>query len=99
MSKEAKPKMVRSLIYRSLLTMSVMASAMLTNNSAVSGQRNQRVRSSINYVVQNSASSKQPAMVRNGQPGEMHRRLDALVGSWNVEMTLWFSFASIRDEC
>lgn len=28
-----------------------------------------------------------PAMIRNGQPGEMHKRLDALVGEWDVEKT------------
>src|SRR5262245_15310655 len=33
----------------------------------------------------------QPAMVRNGQPGAMHRRLDALVGDWDVEMTFYIA--------
>jgi hypothetical protein len=30
-------------------------------------------------------------MVRNGQPGEMHRRLDALVGEWNVAMSFYIA--------
>lgn len=38
-----------------------------------------------------SSQSSQPAMVRNGQPGEMHRRLDALVGEWNVDMTFYIA--------
>jgi hypothetical protein len=33
-------------------------------------------------------------MVRNGQPGEMHRRLNALVGEWNVKMTLYIAGGS-----
>jgi Protein of unknown function (DUF1579) len=33
----------------------------------------------------------QPAMVRNGQPGEMHKRLGALVGEWNVNMTFYIA--------
>ena len=37
------------------------------------------------------ASQQQPALVRNGQPGEMHKRLDALVGEWNVEKTLFIA--------
>jgi hypothetical protein len=32
-----------------------------------------------------------PPMVRNGLPGEMHRRLDALVGDWNVDMTFYIA--------
>jgi hypothetical protein len=38
-----------------------------------------------------SQTQQQPAMVRNGQRGEMHRRLDALVGDWNVEMTFYIA--------
>jgi hypothetical protein len=30
-----------------------------------------------------------PAVVRNGLPGEMHKRLDALVGEWNLEVTTY----------
>jgi hypothetical protein len=30
-----------------------------------------------------------PAVVRNGLPGEMHRRLDALVGEWDVEVATY----------
>jgi len=37
------------------------------------------------------AAQQQPAMVRNGQPGAMHRRLDALVGDWDVEMTFYIA--------
>jgi Protein of unknown function (DUF1579) len=33
----------------------------------------------------------QPVMVRNGQPGAMHRRLDALVGEWDVVMTFFIA--------
>jgi hypothetical protein len=29
------------------------------------------------------------AMVRNGLPGEMHKRLDALVGEWDVEKSFY----------
>jgi hypothetical protein len=36
-------------------------------------------------------AQQQPAMVRNGQPGEMHKRLDALVGDWNVDMTVYIA--------
>jgi hypothetical protein len=36
-----------------------------------------------------NTAQQQPAMVRNGQPGEMHRRLDVLVGDWNVDMTFY----------
>ncbi len=32
-----------------------------------------------------------PAIVRNGQPGEMHKRLDALIGEWDVDMTLYIA--------
>jgi hypothetical protein len=35
--------------------------------------------------------AQQPAMVRNGQPGAMHRRLDVLVGDWDVEMTFYIA--------
>jgi hypothetical protein len=28
-------------------------------------------------------------MVRNGLPGEMHKRLDALIGEWNVEVATY----------
>jgi hypothetical protein len=38
-----------------------------------------------------SQTQQQPAMVRNGQPGAMHRRLDALVGGWNVDMTFYIA--------
>jgi hypothetical protein len=38
-----------------------------------------------------SQSQQQPAMVRNGQPGEMHKRLDALVGKWDVVMTFYIA--------
>jgi len=38
-----------------------------------------------------SQSQQQPAMVRNGQPGEMHKRLDALVGEWDVVMTFYIA--------
>jgi hypothetical protein len=41
-----------------------------------------------------SASSQNrelPAMVRNGLPGEMHKRLDALAGEWNVEKTIYIA--------
>jgi hypothetical protein len=38
-----------------------------------------------------SQTQQQPAMVRNGQPGAMHRRLDAVVGSWNVDMTFYIA--------
>jgi hypothetical protein len=34
-------------------------------------------------------SQQQPAMVRNGQPNEMHKRLDALVGQWNVDKAIY----------
>jgi Protein of unknown function (DUF1579) len=37
------------------------------------------------------ARAQQPAMVRNGQPGGMHRRLDALVGEWDVVMTFYIA--------
>jgi Protein of unknown function (DUF1579) len=37
------------------------------------------------------AQAQQPAMVRNGQPGAMHRRLDALVGEWDVVMTFYIA--------
>jgi hypothetical protein len=30
-----------------------------------------------------------PPMVRNGLPGEMHKRLDALVGEWDVEKSFY----------
>jgi Protein of unknown function (DUF1579) len=30
-------------------------------------------------------------MIRNGQPGEMHKRLNALVGEWNVDMSLFIA--------
>jgi hypothetical protein len=33
-------------------------------------------------------------MIRNGQPGAMHRRLDALVGDWEVEMTFYIAGGS-----
>ena len=36
-------------------------------------------------------AQQQPAMVRNGQRGEMHKRLDALVGDWDVEMTFYIA--------
>jgi hypothetical protein len=32
-----------------------------------------------------------PPMVRNGQPGEMHKRLDALVGEWDVEVKFYIA--------
>ncbi len=32
-----------------------------------------------------------PIMVRNGQPVEMHKRLDTLVGEWNVDMTFYIA--------
>jgi hypothetical protein len=32
-----------------------------------------------------------PLVVTNGLPGEMHRRLDALIGEWNVEMSLFIA--------
>jgi len=32
-----------------------------------------------------------PAMVRNGLPGEMHKRLDALAGEWDVEKTIYIA--------
>lgn len=32
-----------------------------------------------------------PAMVRNGQPRAMHRRLEALVGTWDVEKRLFIA--------
>src|SRR5262245_9909229 len=38
-----------------------------------------------------SQAQQPPAMVRNGQPGPMHRRLDALVGDWNVDMTFYIA--------
>src|SRR5215470_9496907 len=38
-----------------------------------------------------SQAQQPPAMVRNGQPGLMHRRLDALVGDWNVDMTFYIA--------
>lgn len=49
----------------------------------------------MNDVVQSQpAGGNQPAMIRNGQPGEMHRRLDALIGRWNVAMTLYIAGGS-----
>jgi len=38
-----------------------------------------------------TAENDQPLMVKNGLPGEMHKRLDALVGEWNVEMSLYIA--------
>jgi hypothetical protein len=38
-----------------------------------------------------SQAQQPPEMVRNGQPGPMHRRLDALVGDWNVDMTFYIA--------
>lgn len=35
--------------------------------------------------------SQLPAMVRNGLPGPMHERLDALLGNWQVEMTFYIA--------
>src|SRR5262245_33177089 len=35
--------------------------------------------------------TQQPAMVRNGQPGAMHKRLDVLVGDWDVQMTFYIA--------
>lgn len=36
-------------------------------------------------------SQQPPAMVRNGLPGEMHKRLDALVGEWDVTMSFYIA--------
>src|SRR5262245_22534979 len=35
--------------------------------------------------------TEQSAMIRNGQPGAMHRRLDVLAGDWDVEMTFYIA--------
>jgi len=35
------------------------------------------------------AAAPQPAFLRNNQPGEMHRRLNALVGDWNVKKSTY----------
>lgn len=40
---------------------------------------------------QSSGSQQTPAFVNNGQPGEMHRRLNALVGDWTVEKTMYMA--------
>lgn len=44
--------------------------------------------------AQTPARNDQPAMIRNGQPGAMHRRLDSLVGEWDVEMTFYIAGGS-----
>jgi hypothetical protein len=60
--------------------------------ASASSQNNGQSHTSINQSNQQTAvSNHQPAMVRNGQPGEMHRRLDALVGEWNVDMTFYIA--------
>ena len=44
------------------------------------------------FAAADGAQTQQvPAMVQNGQPGAMHRRLDALVGDWTVEMTFYIA--------
>jgi hypothetical protein len=75
--------------------LSLVTGVMLINNSAVSGQHSPPVRSSTNdFVPSQRSEAQQPAMVRNGQPGEMHQRLDSLVGRWNVEMTFYIAGGS-----
>ncbi|HEY3041113.1 MAG TPA: DUF1579 family protein [Pyrinomonadaceae bacterium] len=64
-----------------LLTISLIANAIAFDSLAINAQNDGQVR-------------RQPAMVRNGQPGEMHRRLDSLVGEWDVEMTLYIAGGS-----
>jgi Protein of unknown function (DUF1579) len=55
--------------------------------SAASAQA-QRATSSSTAVSQ---SQPPPAMVQNGQPGEMHKRMDALIGQWDVEKKLYIA--------
>src|SRR6266705_42219 len=38
-----------------------------------------------------SDSQSPPAMVRNGRPGEMHKRLNALVGEWSVDKATYIA--------
>ena len=38
-----------------------------------------------------SETSKLPPMVRNGLPGPMHQHMNALLGDWQVEMTLYIA--------
>jgi hypothetical protein len=46
---------------------------------------------SIVFAQPAAQAQRQPAVVQNGQPGGMHKRLDVLVGEWNVDMTLYIA--------
>jgi hypothetical protein len=37
-----------------------------------------------------------PAAVRNGLPGDMHKRLDTLVGAWDVEKTFYMILGTAK---
>src|SRR5207253_2825873 len=56
------------------------------STNKVSGQRMRQAISSTG-----NAPQQQPPMVRNGQPNEMHKRLDALVGEWNVDKATYIA--------
>lgn len=77
------------LLFTFVLTANVVAGSGTSNSSRqiTSAQAQQATPSTTGA----SQSQPLPAMVQNGQPGEMHKRLNALVGAWNVEKTLYIT--------
>lgn len=68
----------------------------LTGESVLTSSKQERVHGLLAQSrVQTPADNDQPAMIRNGQPGEMHRRLDSLVGDWDVEMIFYIAGGSV----
>jgi hypothetical protein len=71
-----------------LLIISVLRGLIVSNASV---QSNSHPAPQVLALTTDAVQAQQPAMVQNGQPGEMHKRLDVLVGEWSVEFTLYIA--------
>ena len=74
----------------------LLLTTILTGESVATSSKHERIHWLLAHSrAQTPARNDQPAMIRNGQPGAMHRRLDSLVGDWDVEMTFYIAGGSV----
>lgn len=87
-----KSSALRTIILASILATALTAFAAQNGSSTISEQSNGQKVSTTNQANQaTSATANLPIFIRNGQPGAMHKRLDVLVGEWNVKKLLFIA--------